>query len=131
MRKVAQLLLFVGVIFLAGSSYFVHASEDRSFFKRVEGQIGSTHTPQEPDSGTSSEAGADNGTSGNNRDVLVVDTSKLPNRTQSKPSLFANLPKTGSKGNLWIQLAGIFLILLSSQFVFSKKRSKDKDVLYI
>ncbi|STD22180.1 LPXTG cell wall anchor domain-containing protein [Enterococcus mundtii] len=123
MRKVTQLLLFVGVIFLTSASYAVHASENQSFFKRVEGQIGST-TPQEPGTGTNTGPGAGNGTSGNNRDVLVVDTSKLPNRTQSKPGLLANLPKTGSEGNLWIQLAGILLILLSSRFLLLKKEEQ-------
>lgn len=124
MRKVTQLLLFVGVIFLTSASYAVHASENQSFFKRVEGQIGSTRTPQEPGTGTNTGPGAGNGTSGNNRDVLVVDTSKLPNRTQSKPGLLANLPKTGSEGNFWIQLAGILLILLSSRFLLLKKEEQ-------
>lgn len=124
MRKVTQLLLFVGVIFLTSASYAVHASENQSFFKRVEGQIGSTRTPQEPGTGTNTGPGAGNGISGNNRDVLVVDTSKLPNRTQSKPGLLANLPKTGSEGNLWIQLAGILLILLSSRFLLLKKEEQ-------
>ncbi|MBO0461766.1 LPXTG cell wall anchor domain-containing protein [Enterococcus sp. DIV1298c] len=120
MRKLKQFLLFVGVIFLASSNYYVHASEDQSFFKRVEGQIGSTHTPQEP--GTT--PGSNDGTKGNDRDVLVVDTSRLPNRTQSKPSLLANLPKTGSEGNLWIQLAGVLMILLSVRFLFLKKEGQ-------
>ncbi|MBO0462761.1 LPXTG cell wall anchor domain-containing protein [Enterococcus sp. DIV1298c] len=124
MRKVKQFLLIVGVIFLTSSSYFVHASENRSFFKRVEGQVGSVQTLPESGSETSVGPEADNGINGNNSNVLVVDTSRLPNRTQNKPSLLANLPKTGSEGNLWVQLTGILLVLLSIKFLFLKKETQ-------
>ena len=116
MRIMKQLLIVAGLLLLVSFSQAdtVYSAESQSFFKRVEGQIGYQSPPTESATPESEE---------NKKEILVVDTSKFPNRAARPLKGGINLPKTGSILSNWIKYIGAMLMLISIRLIFRKSHT--------
>lgn len=116
MRIMKQLLIVVGFVLFVGGSLaeIAYSAENQAFFKRVEGKIGHQSPPAESVTPENE---------GNKKDILVVDTSRFPERTSRPLNAGVNLPKTGSILSNWIKYVGVILMLISILLLFSKRDS--------